>query len=63
MSSVSIIVEINDGPVVVHFDYRRNQAWGQAMGTRTATVGALFATMTALAWGGQFVVGKSALGT
>ena len=33
------------------------------MGTRTATVGALFATLTALAWGGQFVVGKSALGT
>ena len=32
------------------------------MGTRTATVGALFATLTALAWGGQFVVGKSALG-
>ena len=33
------------------------------MGTRTAAIGALFATMTALAWGGQFVVGKSALGS
>jgi drug/metabolite transporter (DMT)-like permease len=30
---------------------------------RTAAVGALFATMTAVAWGGQFVVGKSALGS
>jgi drug/metabolite transporter (DMT)-like permease len=33
------------------------------MKTRPAAVGALFATTTALAWGGQFVVGKSALGT
>jgi drug/metabolite transporter (DMT)-like permease len=33
------------------------------MGTRTAAVGAFFATLTALAWGGQFVVGKSALGS
>src|SRR4051794_30306197 len=32
-------------------------------GSRTAAVGAMFATMTALAWGGQFVVGKSALGS
>jgi drug/metabolite transporter (DMT)-like permease len=33
------------------------------MGSRTAALGALFATTTALAWGGQFVVGKSALGS
>ena len=33
------------------------------MGTRTAGLGALFATTTAVAWGGQFVVGKSALGS
>ena len=33
------------------------------MGTRTAAAGALFATMTARAWGGQLVVGKSALGS
>ena len=33
------------------------------MGTRTAATGALFATTTAIAWGGQFVVGKSALGS
>ena len=33
------------------------------MRTRTTAVGALFATITALAWGGQFVVGKSALGS
>ncbi|HEY7691777.1 MAG TPA: DMT family transporter [Gaiellaceae bacterium] len=33
------------------------------MRARTTTIGALFATSTALAWGGQFVVGKSALGT
>ncbi len=33
------------------------------MRTRTTAVGALFATTTALAWGGQFVVGKSALGS
>jgi drug/metabolite transporter (DMT)-like permease len=33
------------------------------MRTRTAAVGALFATTTAIAWGGQFVVGKSALGS
>ena len=32
------------------------------MGTRTTTLGAGFATFTAVAWGGQFVVGKSALG-
>ena len=32
------------------------------MGSRTTVLGALFATTTALAWGGQFVVGKSALG-
>ena len=32
------------------------------MGSRTTALGALFATTTALAWGGQFVVGKSALG-
>lgn len=30
---------------------------------KTALAGALFATTTAIAWGGQFVVGKSALGT
>jgi drug/metabolite transporter (DMT)-like permease len=29
--------------------------------TRTATLGVLFATTTAIVWGGQFVVGKSAL--
>jgi drug/metabolite transporter (DMT)-like permease len=33
------------------------------MGTRKAPAGALFATTTAVAWGGQFVVGKSAVGT
>src|SRR3954452_11834934 len=33
------------------------------MGTNPTGVGALLATMTAVAWGGQFVVGKSALGT
>jgi drug/metabolite transporter (DMT)-like permease len=33
------------------------------MGTRATTTGALFATFTAIAWGGQFVVGKSALGS
>ncbi|HST19067.1 MAG TPA: DMT family transporter [Gaiellaceae bacterium] len=33
------------------------------MGSRKSLVGALFATTTAIAWGGQFVVGKSALGT
>ncbi len=33
------------------------------MRTRTTAVGALFATITSLAWGGQFVVGKSALGS
>jgi len=33
------------------------------MRSRTAAVGALFATTTAVAWGGQFVVGKSALGS
>lgn len=33
------------------------------MRTRTATVGVLFATTTAVVWGGQFVVGKSALET
>ena len=32
------------------------------MRTRSTALGALFATATALAWGGQFVVGKSALG-
>ena len=32
------------------------------MRTRTTAVGAAFATATAVAWGGQFVVGKSALG-
>jgi drug/metabolite transporter (DMT)-like permease len=31
--------------------------------TRRTAFGAAFATATALAWGGQFVVGKSALGT
>jgi drug/metabolite transporter (DMT)-like permease len=31
--------------------------------TRTATLGVLFATTTAVVWGGQFVVGKSALET
>jgi drug/metabolite transporter (DMT)-like permease len=31
--------------------------------TRSMTIGAAFATATALAWGGQFVVGKSALGS
>ena len=29
--------------------------------TRTTTLGVLFATTTAVVWGGQFVVGKSAL--
>jgi drug/metabolite transporter (DMT)-like permease len=33
------------------------------MRTRTTAIGALFATSTAVAWGGQFVVGKSALGS
>ena len=33
------------------------------MRARTTAVGAAFATATALAWGGQFVVGKSALGS
>src|SRR3954469_22590480 len=33
------------------------------MRTRTTAIGALFPTATALAWGGQFVVGKSALGS
>ena len=33
------------------------------MRSRTTALGAIFATTTALAWGGQFVVGKSALGT
>jgi drug/metabolite transporter (DMT)-like permease len=33
------------------------------MKSRSTAVGVLFATMTALAWGGQFVVGKSALGS
>src|SRR2546425_3062878 len=33
------------------------------MRTRTAAAGALLATVTAVAWGGQFVVGKSALGS
>jgi drug/metabolite transporter (DMT)-like permease len=33
------------------------------MGSRKSLLGALFATTTAIAWGGQFVVGKSALGT
>ena len=32
------------------------------MNGRPAVIGALFATTTALTWGGQFVVGKSALG-
>jgi drug/metabolite transporter (DMT)-like permease len=31
--------------------------------TRTTAIGAAFATATAVAWGGQFVVGKSALGS
>jgi drug/metabolite transporter (DMT)-like permease len=31
--------------------------------SRRTTIGALFATTTAVAWGGQFVVGKSALGS
>ena len=33
------------------------------MRSRRTTIGALFATTTAVAWGGQFVVGKSALGS
>src|SRR4051794_13375947 len=33
------------------------------MGRRTSALGALFAASTAIAWGGQFVVGKSALET
>jgi drug/metabolite transporter (DMT)-like permease len=33
------------------------------MRTRTAVFGGLLATSTAVAWGGQFVVGKSALGS
>jgi len=33
------------------------------MRTRSTAIGALFATATAVAWGGQFVVGKSALGS
>lgn len=33
------------------------------MRSRTATLGVLFATTTAVVWGGQFVVGKSALQT
>ena len=30
---------------------------------RPVATGSVFATVTAVAWGGQFVVGKSALGT
>src|SRR5579859_5422048 len=33
------------------------------MRNRSAVLGALFATTTAVTWGGQFVVGKSALAT
>jgi len=33
------------------------------MKTRATTLGVLFATTTAVVWGGQFVVGKSALGS
>src|SRR5438093_10270841 len=33
------------------------------MRSRTTALGVIFATTTALAWGGQFVVGKSALGS
>jgi len=33
------------------------------MNRHQALIGALFATITAVAWGGQFVVGKSALNT
>ena len=33
----------------------------QASGATTTTVGVLFALTTAVVWGGQFVVGKSAL--
>ena len=35
----------------------------QSMRAKTTTIGAVLATTTAVAWGGQFVVGKSALGT
>ena len=34
---------------------------GTRVATRTTTLGVLFATTTAVVWGGQFVVGKSAL--
>src|SRR5256884_1965541 len=33
------------------------------MGSRSAALGAMFATTTGVTWGGQFVVGKSALGS
>src|SRR3954471_1100561 len=36
---------------------------GRCMGRNRTALGATFATATALAWGGQFVVGKSALGS
>src|SRR5262245_26963974 len=41
---------------------RRRRCVSPCMERRSTTVGAVFATATALAWGGQFVVGKSALG-
>src|SRR4029077_12216569 len=44
------------------FDCRRN--WrGRGVRNRTAVIGGLLATATGIAWGGQFVVGKSALGS
>src|SRR6266496_6547381 len=39
------------------------QSHGGSVEARPRAVGAVFATATAVAWGGQFVVGKSALGS
>src|SRR5262249_36515399 len=55
-SASSITFEINDpgGALIPSMAVEVSQR-------RTATAGALFATTTAVIWGGQFVVGKSAL--
>ena len=39
----------------------RRRRRGRRVRSRSATLGVLFATTTAIVWGGQFVVGKSAL--
>ena len=44
-------------------DVEISTASGEPVQSRRTTIGALLATTTAVAWGGQFVVGKSALGT